>query len=142
MTIAKYLPVIMMIIVLMGCASTPHGDDADKADLENTYGIRVSGIHLSGAGYFLDFRYWVIDPDKASLIVKRDIKPYLIDNESGAVMAVPAPTKLGPLRQTAVKPYKDREYFIMFANPGKYIKKGRKVTVVIGDVHIEDLTVE
>jgi len=140
--IQKILFMICIVVVFLvsACAST--GEKSRYQTLEDQWGISITGIRLSGAGYFLDFRYRVIDPDKASQIVKRDIKPYLVDNETGAVMGVPAPTKLGPLRQTSVKPYKDRVYFIMFANPGKYIKKGRKVTVVIGDVKIKDLTVE
>lgn len=89
----------------------------------------------------LDFRYRVLDAEKASPLFSRKIKPYLIDQATGATFGVPEPPKVGALRQTR-KPVADRNYFIIFANPGEYIKKGSKVTVVIGDVRIENLIVD
>jgi hypothetical protein len=35
-----------------------------------------------------------------------------------------------------------RTYFALFANPGRQIEAGDKVTVVIGDFRAEDLIVE
>jgi hypothetical protein len=57
---------------------------------------------------------------------------------------VPSAGKVGPLRQTvrSGKPEANRNYFILFANPGKYVKPGNKVTVVIGDFKAEDIVVE
>jgi hypothetical protein len=56
-------------------------------------------------------------------------------------MPVPR-TRLGPLRQTGVKPIADRNYAILFANSNKIVKPGDKVTVVIGKFRAEDLVVE
>ena len=89
----------------------------------------------------LDFRYRVIDPEKASLLLRRDVKPYLIDQATGSKFSVPR-TKLGPMRQTAVKPAANRNYIILFGNPGGTVKPGSKVTFVLGDLKIEDLVVE
>jgi hypothetical protein len=57
---------------------------------------------------------------------------------------VPSPPKIGPLRQTTRNsgPLAGKTYFIFFANPGKSIKAGDKVTVVIGDFKIENLAVQ
>lgn len=112
--------------------------------LQETLGIETQGISLSAAGHLLDFRYRIIDPDKALAFVDRRFKPYLIDEASGAHLAVPAPPKVGPLRQTSKygKPRQGRVYFVLFGNPGGLVKRGNKVTVVIGDVEIPGLVVQ
>ena len=137
---------LLYILLLMGCSSSSEVKTQGFASehglrLEETWGIRIEGIRLSAAGYMLDFRYRVLDPEKAALLFDRKTKPYLIDQKSGAKFMVPSPPKVGPLR-TSDPPQKGRTYFIMFANPGKYIKQGYKVTVVIGDFRLEDLTVK
>ena len=68
-------------------------------------------------------------------------KPYLIDQASNAKLMVPNPPKVGPLRNSN-KPKADRVYFMFFGNPGKFVKAGNKVTVVIGDFKAENLTVK
>ncbi|MEW6569797.1 MAG: hypothetical protein AB1390_01280 [Nitrospirota bacterium] len=136
---------ILFISLLTGCANTlknrpAEPSEIDLAKIENEWGIQIDGIRLSAGGYMLDFRYRVIDPEKAQPIFDRKEKPYLIDQASGAKFMVPSPPKVGPLR-TSNPPQADRTYFILFANPGKYVKQGNKVTVVIGDFRAEDLTV-
>jgi len=114
----------------------------DKLNIEERWGIKILSIRQSAAGYMLDFRYRVMEPEKAIQLNNRKVKPYLIDQTSGAKLLVPNPPKIGPLRQTSVKPIPGRTYFILFANPGKFVKPGNKVTVVIGDFRAEGLTVE
>jgi hypothetical protein len=130
--------------ILTGCATytTTKGNDINKSveSIEERWGIKIEGIRLSAADYMLDFRYRVIDPEKAANLFDRKTKPYLIDKESGAKFVVPSPPKVGPLRTTNPA-QADRTYFILFANPGKFIKQGSKVTVVIGDFRAENLTV-
>jgi hypothetical protein len=111
-----------------------------KKDLRGI--IDVQGVMLSAADYMLDFRYRVIDPERASDILSRKHKPYLVDQATGAKMVVPSPPKVGPLRQTTMKPQKDRTYYVMFANPGKFIKRDSKVDVVIGDFIVRDIVVK
>ncbi len=109
--------------------------------IEKEWGVRVLSIRLTANSYMLDFRYRVLDTEKASPLFTWKVKPYLIDQASGARFLVPNPPKVGSLRSTR-KPEADRNYFMMFANPAQFIKKGNKVTVVIGDFKAEDLIVE
>jgi len=136
---------ILWISFFTGCASVSkdHHGETSKADLEQIeeqWGVRIEGIRLSAGGYMLDFRYRVTDPEKAKALSDRSEKPYIIEQATGAKFIVPSPPKVGPLR-TANPPQAGRKYFIIFANPGKYIKQGNKVTVVIGDFRAENLTV-
>lgn len=88
----------------------------------------------------LDFRYRVVDSQKAAPLFVRQTKPYLIDQASGKVLAVPNMAKVGPLRSSD-QPHAGRTYWMFFGNPG-VVKAGSKVSVVIGDFKVEDLTVQ
>jgi hypothetical protein len=110
------------------------------ASLEETWGVKDFSIRLASNGYMLDFRYRVTDPEKALPLFDRKIKPYLVDDASGFRFYVPNPPKVGSLRNTR-PPQENRTYFIIFGNPGKYIKPGNRVTVVVGDFKAENLVV-
>ena len=85
-----------------------------------------------------------MNPTKAHPIVDRRNKPYMIVQATWEKLAVPSYPKVGPLRQTTRfgKPKRWKVYFILFANPGKTVKQGDKVTVVIGDFKMGNLVVQ
>jgi len=112
-----------------------------ESSIKEKWGIEIVGIRLTASEYMLDFRYHVIDPEKASALLQKQTKPFLIHQATGKKLDVPR-TRLGPLRQTGVKPIADRNYIIIFGNSGKTAKYGDKVTVVIGGFKVEDLVVE
>lgn len=118
--------------------------DVSKKEIASTaekkWGIRPLSIQLTAAGSLLDYRFRVIDPDKAMGLMKRGDKAYIIDQTSGMKLAVPR-TKVGPLRQTGSKPKAGKIYPILFANTGKVVKPGNKVTLVIGDFRMENIVV-
>ena len=148
--VLKHSTIIFVFIVsavaalLNGCV--PETDNvittAQKSFHENEWGIKVESMRLSSAGYMLDFRYRILDPQKAAPLLSRQVKPYLVDQESGSKLIVPAPPKVGSLRQKSYQPIPGKIYFVLFSNPGRLVKSGNKVTVVIGDFRAEDLIVE
>ncbi|MEO5573967.1 MAG: hypothetical protein ABIR48_05745 [Gammaproteobacteria bacterium] len=105
-------------------------------------GVEITALRLSAAGYMLDLRYRIVDIKKAAALLDRKIAPYLIEQASGAKLMVPNTPKLGPLRQTRKPANNRRTNFIFFANPGRFIKAGDKVSLVVGDTKIDNLTVE
>jgi hypothetical protein len=111
-------------------------------ELEAKWGIKLIGIHLSAAGYMLDFRYQIIDPQKAKYLTNHQHEAYLLDPATGAKFIVPSPPKIGSLRQSSSKPKAQQIYFMLFANPSRFIKSGNSVTVVIGDFKAENLIVK
>jgi len=121
------------------CKTTP----AAAADQwEQQWGIQLAGLRLSGQGYFVDFRYKVLDPEKAAPLADKDKRPYLIHEESGKKLYVPTTPKLGALRQTAQKLKPGQIYFMFFSNRSGTLKSGSKVTMVIGDVRLENLVIQ
>ena len=149
---------IVLVFALTGCATTQKSGSSHGAEMEAPgtteqeapsragevkLGIRTEGLRLSAAGYMLDFRYRVIDPAKAAPLLDRKVRPYLLDEASGAQLGVPDTAKLGQLRTTGRnKVVRDQDYFILFANPGRFVKAGSKMTMVMGDLRLENLTVE
>jgi hypothetical protein len=141
---------IAMAAVLLsgGCASTPEDAAATTVaeppstpapTLEERWGVEIVGLRLTAANYMLDFRYKVLDPDKAAPLFYRANKPKLIHRGSGAELEVPRPAKTGPLRPTN-PPEAGRTYFMFFANPG-VVQAGDEVTITIGDFEA-DVVVE
>ncbi|MBW8307098.1 MAG: hypothetical protein K0M46_09780 [Thiobacillus sp.] len=144
------LGAIALTLVLGGCAGTtekpPDYAEVEKAATQagsaDALGIEIEGIRLSAAGYMLDFRYRVLDPVKAAPLLDRKIQLYLLDEASGARLAVPSAPKVGSLRTSSrSKIIPGRNYYILFANPGRYLQAGSKVTLVAGDAEINHLIV-
>jgi hypothetical protein len=89
----------------------------------------------------LGSRYRVEDPEKAAPLLDRGAKPFVIDEATGAKLAVPNPPKAGPLRARGV-PRPETNCFVLFSNPGGLVKRGGKATVVIGEFRAEVLIVQ
>jgi hypothetical protein len=114
----------------------------DKNGIADKLGIHPLGILLTAAGTMLEFRYIVADSEKSLPVFDRRKKTYLVDQANGSNLGVSFNTKIGPMRSSSRNPVAGKEYFIMFVNPGRQVKRGSKVTIVIGDSKIENLTVE
>ena len=105
--------------------------------------MRILSIRSTAAGRALDFRYKVIDPDKARALFDPKVEPVLIHEATGSQFGVPRSAKVGPLRNTRKSGIeKGKTYFILFANPGGLVKSGDKVTIKVGDFRIDDLAVD
>jgi hypothetical protein len=120
--------------------------DAGKTMLaqlaEERLGVEIRGVRLSAAGFMLDLRYRVLDAAKAAPLLDRKVHPYLLD-QSGARFGVPFSPKIGALRSTRRgEILLDRDYSMLFGNPGRYLQQGSKITLVVGEQKIENLTVE
>ncbi len=111
-------------------------------ELSERFGIELQGIRPVAGGYMLDMRYVVRDSTKAAHLLGHDFIPQLIDERRNARLITPTPPKIGPLRQTGAALRDGRTYFVFFANPGKGVKTGDPVAVMLGDIRLEGLTVQ
>lgn len=132
--------------ILVGGAVGCGGDTPTAAapiDPATRFGVAVQGVRLSANGHMLDFRYRVLDSDKAVPLSDRTKKAYLVHQPTGTTFGVPEAPTIGPLRQTEKfgKPQEGRTYVTLFANAGKLVKDGDQVTIVIGDFRVPDLVV-
>lgn len=104
--------------------------------------IEISNVRLTAGGNMLDLRYRVTNLVKATAVLKKGLKPYLIEEKTGVQHYVPTPGKVGALRQLPAKPSIDKTYFMIFANPGRRIKSGDLVTVVLGDFKVRHVAIQ
>jgi len=109
-------------------------------ELEAKWGVQIAALRISAAGNVIDFRYRVTDADKAAALGNPKSKAELKDRATGKSLHVPN-TKVGQMRSTGQHLAAGRTYTALFANPGKLVKSGNKVDIVIGDFRAEDLIV-
>jgi len=106
------------------------------------FGVDHLRVRSISSGSSLEFRYRVVDPDKAQMLTDKRAKPFMIDQATGTRLEVPTMEKIGELRQTAATLELGREYWMVFANRGKLVKPGQRVDVIIGSFRAVGLTVE
>jgi hypothetical protein len=105
------------------------------------YGVDQMHVRSTASGNSLEFRYRVLDPDKAAVLQDKRLKPTLIDQKTGTLLSVPTMEKIGELRQVT-EPQAGREYWIIFSNPRKLVRPGNRVDVVAGPLRVSGLYVE
>ncbi len=113
---------------------------ADVSSLARRWGIRIECMRLASDGYMLEFRYRIVDANKAQPLFTRGSKARLTDDASGLQTTVPNPPTTGALRSTN-DAKAGRTYFMFFANPARFIKTGNTVTVTIGDFSVSGIPV-
>lgn len=107
---------------------------------KRNWGVDIIGVRVVSSGWMLRFDYRVLDDKKAKPLFDKAAKPYLVDNVTGARLAVPTMENIGDLRQSPV-PTVNRNYFMIFGNPGQLVKPGSNVSVVIGNFRADGLMV-
>lgn len=111
--------------------------------LAKNWGVELLGMRLTAAGMMLDFRFRVLDAQKALPLFDHRIKPHVVAERTNIKLPVPMAAKVGAFRPTnRGKNIKaDKTYYMIFGNPDRHVKVGEKVTVVIGDFKVEHLMV-
>lgn len=96
-------------------------------------GIRVTLLGVTAEGGMIEFRYQVIDPDKAGLLVHDAAKrPVLVAEDTGATLQM---LSRPHNHKAELKP--GGTYFFLLANTRNAIRDGTPVTIVVDDVRLE-----
>jgi hypothetical protein len=140
---AAAVPASEMLATEKGGGAThavPHSERAEWFYAAR-FGVDQMHIKYTASGASLEFRYRVVDPDKAAILTDKRATPYLFDQKSGVRLMVPTMEKIGALRQEAL-PEVGREYWMAFSNPGKIVQRGNRVDVKVGYFQVRGLVVE
>jgi len=105
------------------------------------WGVDAFSVKAVESGELLRFSYHVLDADKAKPINDKKIDAYLIAPAAQIRLSVPSLEKVGQLRQVNT-PEAGKSYWMAFSNPGRRVRRGDRVDVVIGKFHVENLVVE
>jgi hypothetical protein len=130
---------------LAACAS-PHPSPmpGDRAVALPDQGIVVRALRLSAHGYIIDLRYRVTDANKAAALLDAHNRVELLDLAHGAQLGVAESPVIGAMRQTSRNHtvYTDRDYFVLFTNPGRAVHSGDTVRLAINGQAVSPLTVD
>jgi hypothetical protein len=113
---------------------------ADPSAIARRWGVEIASMRLASGGYMLEFRYRILDANKAQPLFNPKVRPILKDDASGFESVVPNPPTTGSLRST-YDAKAGRTYFMFFANPSHFVTAGKTVTVTIGDFVITGIPV-
>jgi hypothetical protein len=108
---------------------------------KRNWGVDIVSVRRVASGSMLRFDYRVVDPDRASVLTDKTARPYLIDERTRTALAVPAMENIGELRQVAPLET-NRTYYMIFGNPGGLVKRGGRVSLVVGNFRAEGLLVD
>jgi hypothetical protein len=108
---------------------------------KSVWGIDSLSVKWAESGELIRFAWRVLDPDKAKVLNDKKIEPALIDPQAGVSLVVPVMEKVGQLRQSA-PPEAGRSYWMVFSNAGRRVKRGDRVSVVVGPFRAENLVVD
>ena len=108
---------------------------------ELVWGVDSLSVKYAESGEVIRFSYRVLDPQKAAMLNEKKLEPSLIDPGAGVKLVVPSLEKVGQLRQSAT-PEAGKSYWMAFSNKGRKVKRGDRVTIVIGRFQADGLVVD
>ena len=139
---APRLIILMIILVIIsvvgGLLSLPQGvrlpgQPATEAAVQDKYGIRITHLAVLADGGLIDFRFQVLDPDKAAPLFELENRPLLYVEASGLkVDSLYHP----PHGHTIVA---GKSQYFIYNNHQGAIRSGSPVAVVMGDLRLEHI---
>lgn len=108
--------------------------DADS--LGQRSGVRIISVAVTGGGGLVDLRFRVVDPDLANALHDEGTPPAVVDEQTGLVVheLLMNHAHTGAY-QTGVT------YYLVFENPGNWIHRGGRVSVLLGNAQVEHVGV-
>ncbi len=105
------------------------------------WGIDALAVRLVESGELVRFSWRVLDPQRANVLNDKSLQPSLEDPQAGVSLVVPSMEKVGQLRQRA-QPEPGKSYWMVFSNKGGRVKRGDRVSIVIGTFRADGLAVD
>jgi hypothetical protein len=105
------------------------------------WGVDSLNVKWTESGEVIRFAYRVLDAAKAKTLNDKKVEPSLIDQRAGVKLVIPQLEKVGKLRQSGT-PVAGKSYWMAFSNKGRLVKRGDRVSVVIGDFRADGLVVD
>jgi len=123
--------VVAIAVVVAGLVfrSRPSGSAVPTVNpaVESVWGIRPVQIAASGDGGFVDFRFVVVDADKAVAMMQDVNKLPVL--ETGGSKVLNSVVAMSTRHDLAT----GRTYFLLYRDDGGAVKRGTRVTIVFHD---------
>jgi hypothetical protein len=100
-------------------------------------GAKITLVSVTGDGGLVDLRFKILDPQRANAMHDQGRPPAVVDEQSGLVVheLLMNHSHTGQY-QTGVT------YYLIFTNPGNWIHRGSRVTVLLGNAQVEHVLVK
>ena len=108
----------------------------DADGLAQRSGVRITRVAVTGGGGLLDLRFQVLDPNRANSLHDAATPPAVIDEDTGLVVRDLLMSHAHTGKYTA-----GETYYLVFENPGNWIRRGAKVTVLLGQAQVSHVVV-
>jgi hypothetical protein len=108
-----------------------------ESEIEAIYGIHITRLAMTAGGGVVDFRFQVVDPEKATAYMHGDYSdlPVLVVEKDG--------TRIDPQPHTHHSKYElGRSYYHLYRNPGGIVKVGTKLSIILGKLRLDDVIVQ
>ncbi len=132
---------LLLIALLSGIA--PAGASSDLKPVEwSDWGIEPIHARVTANGYMIEFRYKVVDPEKAVILSDRKQFPYMLSMKSRAKLSVPYFPTVGFIKSNRRFLHPGRNYSAMFSNEGTHLLRGDTVRIQVRDQLSQILTLQ
>jgi hypothetical protein len=129
------LAVIVALGLTLRTPSAPAGGPIPLSPaVETKWGVRVSQVAVTADGGLVDFRFIILDPDKASEMLSNvDNLPVLRVDSSGTLVNSTAQMGGHPSLRAG------QTYFLLYRNTGGSLHSGSSLSVLFGDLSINNV---
>jgi hypothetical protein len=138
---------MLRLILVFGLLVCMGGLQADESklktiDLEKDWGIQPVFLRITGGGYMIEFRYKVVDTQKALVLSANKVFPSMLSMKSKAKLAVPYSSTVGYMKSNRKFLKLNRNYIVFFANENRHMLPGDQVKIQVGDEVTAPLTID
>jgi hypothetical protein len=99
-------------------------------------GVEITRVAVTGGGGLVDLRFKIVDPDRANALHDQRTPPAVVDEQTGLVVHDLL------MNHAHSGTYKTGvTYYLVFNNPGNWVRRGARVTVLLGDAQVEHVKV-
>jgi len=108
----------------------------NTAGLVERSGVKITQVAVTGGGGLVDLRYQVVDQERANALHDPATPPAVVDERSGLVVheLLMSHSHAGPFKAGVT-------YYLVFNNPGNWVRHGSKVAVLLGNAQVEHVVV-
>ena len=133
-----------MLLLLIFIQLSAHADVSryEEVDLEKDWGIEPVSLHLTAAGFMIEFRYKILDIDKALVLSDRKDFPMMLSMKSKARFSVPYGSTVGYLKSNRRFLKEGKNYIAMFSNENRHMLAGDQVRIKVRNQVTPPLTIK
>jgi hypothetical protein len=127
----RFVP--MLFLLCVNPAWSVDSTSARQIDLAADWGIQPVHLRITAQGYMIEFRYRVIDEDKALILSDRQNFPSMLSMKSRARFSVPYGSTVGYLKSNRKFLKPGKQYIVMFSNENRHMLPGDQVRIQVKD---------